>query len=107
MELNKREIGKRIMRHRNELGLSQDELSEQLGISRNHLSGIECGKYVATTPFIFKLCNLLGKTPDYYLIGQVSPTTDKLTSLARRLSENEQDIVVQLLETYLNAQNRI
>lgn len=90
------------MRLRKEQGYTQDELSELIGFSKNHLSGIECGKYTATTPFIFKLCSVLGRTPDYYLIGQVSSSTDDLTNLVRRLSEDEQQLVTKMIEMYLN-----
>lgn len=103
MEMNNKEIGKRIMRLRKEYGYTQDELSELIGVSKNHLSGIECGKYTATTPFIFKLCSVLGRTPDYYLIGQVTSSTDDLTNLVRRLSEDEQQLVAKMIEMYLNA----
>lgn len=91
------------MRLRKEYGYTQDELSELIGVSKNHLSGIECGKYTATTPFIFKLCSVLGRTPDYYLIGQVTSSTDDLTNLVRRLSEDEQQLVAKMIEMYLNA----
>lgn len=103
MEMNNKEIGKRIMRLRKEHGYTQDELSELIGFSKNHLSGIECGKYTATTPFIFKLCSVLGRTPDYYLIGQVSSTTDDLTNLVRRLSETDQQLAIKMIELYLDA----
>lgn len=102
MEMNNKEIGKRIQRIRKEHGYTQEELSELIGFSKNHLSGIECGKYTATTPFIFKLCSVLGKTPDYYLIGQLSPVTDDLTNLVRRLSEEEKRLVVGMIELYLD-----
>lgn len=101
--MNNKEIGKRIMRLRKEHGYTQDELSELIGFSKNHLSGIECGKYTATTPFIFKLCSVLGRTPDYYLIGQVSSTTDDLTNLVRRLSETDQQLAIKMIELYLDA----
>lgn len=103
MEMNNKEIGKRIMRLRKEQGYTQDQLSELIGFSKNHLSGIECGKYTATTPFIFRLCSVLGRTPDYYLIGQVSSTTDDLTNLIRRLSEDEQQLAIKMLELYLDS----
>lgn len=89
------------MRLRKEKGLTQEELSEMIGISKNHLSGIECGKYTPTTQFIIDLCNVLGRTPDYYLIGQVSDKTDMLTNLIRGLPEREQVICIKLLETYI------
>lgn len=103
MNMDKFEIGKRIMRLRKEQGYTQENLAEILQISKNHLSGIECGKYTATTPFIFKLCTIFEKTPDYFLIGQVTSSTDELTSLVRGLSESEQKIAIELLKTYINA----
>ena len=103
MEMNNKEIGNRIMRLRKEYGYTQDELSEMIGISKNHLSGIECGKYTATTPFIFKLCTVLGRTPDYYLIGQVSSATDDFINLMRRLSEEEQELVMKMITLYLDS----
>lgn len=103
MEMNSKEIGRRIMRRRKEYGYTQDQLSELLGFSKNHLSGIECGKYTVTTSFIFKLCTVLGRTPDYYLIGQVSATTDEITNLVRQLSEVDQELILKLLQVYLDA----
>ena len=90
------------MRIRKEHGYTQEELSELIGFSKNHLSGIESGKYTVTTAFVFKLCSVLGKTPDYFLIGHVSATTDELTNLVRRLSEEEQLLVVKMIELYIN-----
>lgn len=103
MEINNKEIGKRIMRVRKEHGYTQEELSELIGFSKNHLSGIECGKYTATTPFLFKLCSVLGRTPDYYLIGQVSSSTDELTDTIRRLTDEDQQLVLQMIKLYLES----
>ena len=103
MEMNNKEIGKRIMRLRKESGYTQEELSELIGISKNHLSGIECGKYSVTTSFIFKLCSVLGKTPDYYLIGQITPASDEVTQLLRRLSEDELHLAVKMITLYLDS----
>ncbi|MEE1329155.1 MAG: helix-turn-helix transcriptional regulator [Oscillospiraceae bacterium] len=103
MEINNKEIGKRIMRVRKEHGYTQEELSELIGFSKNHLSGIECGKYTATTSFLFKLCSVLGRTPDYYLIGQVSSSTDELTDTIRRLTDEDQQLVLQMIKLYLES----
>lgn len=101
MEMDKYEIGQRIMRLRKDLGMTQECLAEKLEISKNHLSGIECGKYAVTTSFLFKICTLLNKTPDYFLIGQVTSTTDEITNLIRGLSAHEQLVIIQLLKTYI------
>lgn len=91
------------MRLRKEHGHTQDELSEMIGFSKIHLSGIECGKYTATKPFIFRLCTVRGRTPDYFLIGQVSSVTDDLTNLLHRLTEEEQEIVMKMIKLYLDS----
>ncbi len=86
---------------RKENGMSQEELSEKIGYSKNHISNIERGKYVPTTAFVFEVCNALGETPDYYLIGNPTESTDKITSLIKTLPEYSQNILLKLIELYI------
>lgn len=102
MDINKKLIGKRI-RHRREMaGLSQEQLAEHLNLSKNHISCIECGKSLLTTKCLVALCNVLGATPDYYLTGEITPETDTITTLVKRLSPYEQKKLTQLLKAYLS-----
>lgn len=52
---SKSEIGDRIRKERLQLGLTQDQLSNRIGISRNALSDIERGN---NRPDIKTACNL-------------------------------------------------
>lgn len=54
-----------------------------------------------TTKGLIALCNVLGGTPDYYLIGGIVPETDAITTLIQRLSPNEQQMLYRLLDAYL------
>lgn len=101
MDINKKLIGKRIKHRREVVGLSQEQLAEQLNLSKNHISSIECGKSMLTTKSLISLCHILGGTPDYYLIGEIVPGPDTITALVRRLSASEQKMLCCLLETYL------
>ncbi len=101
MDINKKLIGKRIKHRREVAGFSQEQLAEQLNLSKNHISSIECGKSMLTTKSLIALCNVLGGTPDYYLIGEIAPEPDVVTALVQRLSPNEQKMLCRLLETYL------
>lgn len=101
MDINKKLVGIRIMQRRKAKGLTQEELSEQIGISKNHLSGIERGVYLPTVSTIIKICNILGFSPDYYLIGHISIDEDEVTGLIRQLPGNEQNVLKKLLEVYL------
>lgn len=105
MDINKKLIGKRI-RHRREMaGLSQEQLAEQLNLSKNHISSMECGKSMLTTKCLIGLCTVLGGTPDYYLIGEIAPEADTITTLVKRLSPYEQKKLAQLLNAYLTDVN--
>ena len=87
---------------RKEKGISQEELAEIIGYSKNHISNIERGKYVPTTAFIFEICNALGETPNYYLIGNPTESTDKITNLIKALPENSQNILLKIIECYIS-----
>lgn len=101
MDANSRLIGKRIKFRREAAGLSQEQLAERLELSKNHISSIECGKSMVTTKGLLALCNVLGGTPNYYLIGELSPEADSITSLIRLLNPAEQKTLIRLLNAYL------
>ncbi len=89
------------MQKRKEKGLSQEQLSEQIGFSKNHLSSIERGKYTPTTKFLFEICNTLGETPDYYLLGRIETNSDDFLDIIKSLPSESQHILKQLLEYYV------
>lgn len=71
MELNYANIGMRIAKRRKVLGIKQNALAEQIGMSNNYLSGIECGKEKPSLEILIKVCNALQVTPDYLLMGNM------------------------------------
>ena len=101
MSLDKKLIGIRIMQRRKGMGLTQEQLAELLNISKNHLSSIERGLYVPTTQLVFKICETLGETPDYYLIGKITPESNETMKLLQRMPLTTQKLVLRLLEVYL------
>lgn len=101
MEIDKKLVGNRIKRRRKAAGLTQEALAEQIGLSKNHLSNIERGRYLPTIETMLMVCDALGQTPDYYLIGKISPETDRISQMVKRLSEDSQRILFRLIETYL------
>lgn len=105
MELDSKRIGIRIMQRRKEKGLNQEQFSELVGYSKNHISSIERGLYIPTTLFIFKTCEILGGTPDYYLMGRISEEVEDTVKLLRQLPDNKQKIIYKLLETYISEMN--
>ena len=51
----------RIKETRNELGLSQAQLAEMVGVSRNTISSIETGQFSPTAKLAFVICIALEK----------------------------------------------
>ena len=103
MKLDKKLIGSRIMQQRNACGYTQEQLAELVGLSKNHISSVERGISVPTTQFIFKICQVLGETPDYYLIGKANDRTDRIDALIRSLPPDAQRITEKLIETYIES----
>mgnify|MGYP002675433268 FL=1 len=101
MDIDKKLIGKRIRHRREVAGLSQEQLAEKLELSTNHISSIECGKSLLTTKRLLDLCDILGGTPNYYLLGEIDPEADRITALIQKLSPSEQKTLCRLLATYL------
>lgn len=102
MILDRNLIGFRIMFKRKERGFSQEELAERIGLSKNHISNIERGKNIPTTTFILKICEVLGETPDYYLIGTSTKNTDRVTNLIKTLPIDKQELLLKLVEVYIS-----
>lgn len=62
-------MGKRIRQRRNALGLTQEELAEQLGVSVKHLSETERGLSGLSVENLCKLSDLFGMTLDELIRG--------------------------------------
>lgn len=76
-------LGTRINSVRNERGLTQAQLAEEVGIEARSLQRIEAGR---TTPSIPRLCaiaEVLGVTPGALLDGTVAPKKGTRASNAR------------------------
>ncbi len=101
MTIDKKLVGDRIKRRRKAMGLTQEALAERIELSKNHLSNIERGRYLPTIQTMLLICEVLGQTPDYYLIGRVSAETDRISELVKRFPEDSQRVLHRLIETYL------
>ena len=66
-------MGMRIKSRRKERKIKQTELAEYVGISPNHMSGIETGKQTPSFKVFQSICRQLDTTPDYLLLGCMRP----------------------------------
>lgn len=70
-------IGDKIKAKRKELGLTQTELGERLGVQKNAVSKWECGR-VTDIPAgkIKAMADLFGVTPSYLIDDDSAPAVD-------------------------------
>ena len=104
-------VGRNIQRAREKAKYTQEELSEILDITPNHLSAIERGASGATLELIEKICHLFGVTADFLLFGH-NREDEYYQELAAQLSMIETEyrpqvrkILAALLEIFSIQEN--
>ncbi len=82
----------KIVELRKQKGLSQEELAEQLGVSRQAVSRWELGQTLPDIPNLLQLCELFGVSADY-LVKDEEQTVEKsdqsAKTIARLIRERE------------------
>ena len=97
------EMGKRIADRRRELGMTQVQVAEQVGLSLQSISCIELGKKAVRPENLLNLCRVLGTTSDYILTGEKNEK--QLMGIWRKIAKlNEDDY--QLIETIIEHLNK-
>lgn len=79
-------MGVRIAQRRKELHLTQEQLSDKMGVSLQTISCIELGKKAVRPENLANLCSYLNVSADYILYGkrsepQMNDTIAKLSAL--------------------------
>ena len=91
MYFNQVEFGQRIKEERNRLGLTQEELAEQLNIGPVHVYNIESRRKGCSIDLLLEIAEVLDVSTDYLLTGRLSGGTNtaknKLKEIAARLNE--------------------
>ena len=90
MEIDYKEIGRRIARRRKELKLTQLEVEEQADLGQKYLSNIERSISIPSIEVIMRLAAALDTTPDEFLVGTLHEDTkdewENISELLRNMS---------------------
>ncbi len=105
MENYKQEIGLRLKQARKEKGLTQEKISEMLGISQKHYSEVERGITGLSVKHLIQISDILSESLDYLLKGYVSDspsaavqTNLQINELYYSSSEYTQNQMLQLIK---------
>ena len=80
------QVGVNIQTARSKAGYTQEQMSELIGVTPNHLSAIERGVSGASLENIQKICKLLGISADHLIFGE-RQADDFTAGLAEQLSK--------------------
>ncbi len=107
MEIDYKEIGRRIARRRKELGLKQFEVEERADLSQKYLSNIERSISIPSIEVIMRLAAALDTTPDEFLVGTLHQEPDEkwknISELLRNMSPAQLSMAKSFL-TWLSEQ---
>ena len=78
VQIDYKDLGKRVRELRRSINLTQETLAEQCGISASFLGHIERGTRVASIETLVCLCNTLHVTPQYLLSASLNTFDDHM-----------------------------
>lgn len=102
-EINWR-VGRNIQAVREQARYTQEQLSERLGVTPNHLSAVERGAAGASLELIERLCLTLGVSADYLFFGKtdgdntIIRLAQQLNDTAPKCREQVKKVLTALLE---------
>lgn len=97
------EIGERLRRSREYLGLSQEEVAEYMGISRPAVSNVEAGKRKVSAEELRRFAGLYRRPYEYFLgeaeeIAEDDETVGALFRTAQGLSDGDRQQVLRFAQ---------
>lgn len=98
-----REIGARIHARRKALGMTQEQLAEQMDVSIQMVSNLELGKKAIRPENLVKVCEALDISADFILRGRAADwESAALAVKIAALPADEQVLIAQLVEKLAN-----
>ncbi len=95
-----KQLGKRVRRRRNDLGIRQKELAAKINISNNHLSNIENGKAVPSFFTFVDICSALSVNPSYLIDGSIYSIESEIAEKLNKKSEEHKEIISKIIDTF-------
>ena len=98
-------IGQRISQYRKIKGLTQEQLSEMVGLTSHPLSAIERGASGVKTDTLVQIINILGCTADDLFCDVIDSgykaRASRISDSVEKLSPENRDKVFDVLETLI------
>ena len=92
------DMGKRVRKQRQLIGLTQQELAERIGVSTSFVGHVERGTRKASLETLVALSNALGVGVDYLLAGSLQSSPDE-ENPSGAMDPNRRLVIRELLST--------
>lgn len=106
MEINYKDIGRRIRERRNRRGWTQETLAEASGVEPSNISHIERGATKLSLPTLVKIANALEATTDELMCGSLVKSGPiycaEISALLSDCTDDELRAVAQIVRTTKN-----
>lgn len=76
-DLDFRTIGLKIKERRQAVGITQEQVANELEVNPSHISNIECGRANPSLTALVKIANILQCSVDYFISGEYTYRVDK------------------------------
>lgn len=96
-EINLKQIGRRICERRQALGITQENLAEQMDVSIQMISNMERGNKAVRISNLVNLCEILEISSDYILTGKSAAENKPLSEKILYLSDSDKQLVENLV----------
>lgn len=92
------DMGKRVRKQRQLIGLTQQELAERIGVSTSFVGHVERGTRKASLETLVALSNALGVGMDYLLAGSLQSSPDE-ENPSGAMDPNRRLVIREILST--------
>lgn len=102
----KKVVGNRIQNLRKNKGLTQEQFAEIVGLSKNYISDIECGKSYVRIDKLIRIINSLQCSADDIFIDLIDCgykiKSSHLAELLETISKEDQEKALELLSVFID-----
>lgn len=100
MNIDYREVGRRMAKRRKELGLKQYQVCEMIDVNYKYISNLETGRSAPSLEMLMDICTALKTTPNYLLLGtEVNISNDTLADKISRLDNKSKLLLNDIIDT--------
>ena len=98
-------FGERLRKRRNDLGVTQESVAEQVGITLRWYQRIERGENIVSVDTLLALSRVLTVSIDYLMFGEFSgnfanPYADIVSKITDNLSPGQRENAIKMLQLF-------